>query len=201
MEPAVEGQQAELIELASHAPVRRSAASIGTLQMRHDHAVLVGIAGLLSCSVVFAVGVERGKQLARAEQPVLPPAVAAPALAKAEPARTLPAVAPSTTASGAKATAQTPATSARSVQVKTAGRSSKFAIQVVAFRQSQLAQRELQRLHRQGETAFLVTRQERLVLYVGPFSSKARAAVKLASLRRRYQDCFIRALQKPIQET
>ena len=70
----------------------------------------------------------------------------------------------------------------------------RFAVQVVSYEQPQLAQRELQRLHARGEQAFLIKRQERVVLYVGPFPSKDTAGLKLQLLRQQYRDCFIRVL-------
>ena len=189
MDAASEGQQFELFESASQPAGRRPRLAIGQLHLRHDHAVLVGIVGLLGCSVVFALGVERGKRLARAEQPVLP-AVASASPAKPGPIETSPV---------AKTVAAAPA-QVVNVSPRATDRSG-FAIQVVAFRQPQLAQRELQRLKQRGEPAFLVTRQERIVLYVGPFASKATAAAKLAGLKRQYQDCFIRTLTKTTSQT
>jgi cell division septation protein DedD len=71
---------------------------------------------------------------------------------------------------------------------------SRFAVQVVSYRQLKLAKRELQRLQQRGEAAFLVSSPDRTVLLVGPFVNKERASSKLVSLKRRYQDCFVRTL-------
>ncbi len=48
-----------------------------SLHLRYDQLILVGVAGVIGVTVVFAFGVERGKQLARAEQSVVLSAVAA----------------------------------------------------------------------------------------------------------------------------
>ena len=52
----------------------------------------------------------------------------------------------------------------------------------------------LDRLRSGGEAAFIVIRESRTVVYVGPFPSKDNANAKLASLKSKYQGCFIRTL-------
>ena len=71
---------------------------------------------------------------------------------------------------------------------------SRYAVRVVTYSQPSLAQLELTRLQRRGETAFLVKQSDRTVLYVGPFPTRAHAAEKLAVLRRQYRDCFLQSL-------
>jgi cell division septation protein DedD len=71
---------------------------------------------------------------------------------------------------------------------------SRFAVQVVSYSQAKFAQQELQQLQRQGEKAFLLKRQGKTTLLVGPFPTKENAASKLSGLRPRYRDCFIRTL-------
>jgi cell division septation protein DedD len=71
---------------------------------------------------------------------------------------------------------------------------SRYAIQVVSYRQPQLAKRELDRLQAKGERAFLVTRKGFTVLCVGPFPSKDNAKEKLVQLKDRYQGCFLKTL-------
>ena len=70
----------------------------------------------------------------------------------------------------------------------------RFAIQVASYSQPKFAQQALQRLQQQGEQGVLVNKQDRIVVLVGPFSTKAQASARLTSLRRHYQDCFIRTL-------
>ena len=67
-------------------------------------------------------------------------------------------------------------------------------MQVVTFSRPHLAKQEMERLHARGERAFLVMRDGRTVVYVGPFPSKTNASQKVASLRTLYQDCFVRTL-------
>ncbi len=200
-----ESTQPELFDLPPQAAPRRQYAAIGTVAVRHDQAVLLLIVALLGSSVVFAMGVERGKRLARTERPLLPPVSTAsgepasagpsatdnaesPATPQAPRAPARPAAPGSPEApAGVKKTAAPKAVAAASAPMG-------FGVQVVSYSQLKLAHRELQRLKQQGEAAFLITKQDRVVLVIGPFRTKATAATKLARLKERYQGCFIRSL-------
>ncbi len=170
--------------------------------VRHDQLILVSIAGLLSLTVIFAAGVERGKRLVRSERLLLPrveqqiviplaaasrQSASAPKAAAVKPAQAPAAAKPVTTASPA-------APAKKSAPNKVAGSGSRYAIQVVTFSQPTLARKELQRLQAQGERAFLIMRNGRTVVYVGPFPSKNNASDKLSTLKSTYQDCFLRTL-------
>lgn len=212
MGPLDRERQLELFDLARQAGGSPHRAPLGRLilHLRHDQAVLAGIAGLIGLTVVFACGVERGKQLARyervllAREPAEPPARApepeAPAVRQSSPAR-------DATSPPQPDDAQKPAP-AKKVKVPTklaasepsAAKSpsktgkSRYAIQVVAYSRMQSARQELERLRSRGERAFLVMRNGRTIVFVGPFPSKSNAAEKLTSLKARYQDCFVKTL-------
>lgn len=176
------------------------------LRVRADHAMLGLILTLVAGSVVFAVGIERGKHVARAERwaespqhaaTSMEPAVPASKMAPAVERKSLPPApsnvskpSPSTPAPKAVPGMRKPAKSVASADAT----DSKFAIQVVSYSQPQLAQRELQRLQQRGEHAFLVVIKDRTVLMVGPYGSRDRATAKLSSLKQQYQDCFVRTL-------
>ena len=188
--------QLELFATAlPHASIRRGALPIGSLHIRADHAMLLTIAGLIAVTVVFAAGVERGKQVARAERPLLNSKTSSTQLT---PSR---APTPSHGASERPASsgAVSPATPSPKSTPRKAGKTTVaggpgYAIQVVSYRKPDLARRELQRLQQRGEPAFLVMKQGLTVLCVGPFFSKATASTKLTGLKRQYEDCFIRSL-------
>ena len=192
-------EQLYLFEVPAAPPARTETIRLGAMHLRTDQAMLLLIFGLIGLSVVFAVGVERGRKVAQAEQSLLAPRglpsqeeprVDKPGQIKASsseeaakpsmPRQTAPSPTP------VKRTA-TPVKLAESAV-------SRYAIQVVSYRQPLLAQQELQRLQQRGERAFLITREGRTMLLVGPFPSKQRAATKLASLRQQYRDCFVRSL-------
>ena len=190
------------------------------LHLRHDQLVLAGIGGLMGLTVVFACGVERGKQLTRgertlmAQQALQPSQTQAPRAAERPSASQIPSVTPATETGSktplaptlplkkrepTKLAAGTPPspTSARSaerrVSVPTASRA-RYAVQIVSYRRAQLAQKELARLQAVGERAFLILKDGYAVLYVGPFPSKTNAHEKVAKLKGRYDGCFVKAL-------
>ena len=191
--------QLELFETLPQATSpRRLHVGMGRLTVRHDHAMLATMVGLIGCSVVFAFGVERGKQLARAERALLAPlAQHQPAAAPA--ADTKSSVEKPASVSSTKAEERTPKTatatpSKKPAEPKAIAERPGFGVQVVSYSQLPLAQRELKRLKQQGESAFLVTSKGRVALVVGPFASKQMATTKLVRLRESYQDCFLRVL-------
>lgn len=196
-------RQLELFDAPGQPSRRRGAAlPFANFTVHADHLVLLVIAGLICTSVVFALGVERGKRLALSDtsssdlraavtgSPASRPLeIKTKTAGSSPPATTVPpqtAPVPMKTPAPKK-TLKTP------VRVVSDAPGS-FAIQVVSYRNPALAQQELQRLRQQGEQAFLVRRTDRTLLCVGPFLTKARAGEKLASLRQRYQDCFVRSL-------
>ena len=200
--------QLELFDMAGQAAVRPRRESFGRvlLQLRYDQLVLFGIGSLLGVTVVFAGGVERGKQLARTERMLLERHEQA-----AEPPRTTRAVEP---ALGVKRSSAPPSVAeptpkpvaapvvipkkqSSSVKVAAAApaaKKSRYAIQVGTYTRPQLAKKELDRLQSRGERAFLIMRQGRTVVYAGPFPSKGNASERLTVLRPRYQDCFLKIL-------
>ena len=58
---------------------RRDTLGRVSIQLRHDQLIVAGIGGLIVFTVVFASGVERGKQLVRSERVMLARQQAAPA--------------------------------------------------------------------------------------------------------------------------
>ena len=183
------------------APKPRPIFHIGTLPVRYDHLVLVLLLGLVASSMVFAVGVERGKRLARVERTlVAPPIAASPSSTASSSAKS---ASSGTTKEAAESDASKDAAPAlkaapakpRKTPVKVAEAGvSKFAMQVVTFRQPDRARQELQRLQQRGERAFLIKKSDRVTVLVGPFPSKAHAASRVAGLKGRYQDCFVKSL-------
>jgi hypothetical protein len=173
------------------------------LQVRHDQLVLLGIAGLIGVTVIFASGVERGKQLARSERALIgrePLAAAAKSIKTSTPSVAgqpatvvAPATAPSSGAASS-ATPLTPLTPKPKAPSKPASGKSRYAVQVVTYSRPKLAKLELERLKAKGESAFLIIREGRTSVYIGPFSTKGNAQEQVARLKARYQDCFVKSL-------
>ena len=205
--------QLELFDLTNQPAVKRPREPLSrfSFTLRYDQLVLSGMAALLGVTVVFAFGVERGKQLVRSERVLLArqQGGATPSTTDSQPAPQAsqdPSSISTTTGQGSeKAPKKSAPTSAPSKarkeptrvvsteQASKAGRS-RYAVQVVAFSRPHLAKREMDRLHAKGEPAFLVMRDGRTFVYVGPFPSKGNASQKLTVLRPQYQDCFVRTL-------
>ena len=202
MSAPTESGQLELFEIgASQARPRQPSIGLWCLQLRHDQAMIAAIAGLIGLTVVFALGVERGKELVRGERAlwqraeVGTPGAASPAAVVA-PAKAAASVALPVKAAPEESQAkQSPAAAPRPVAPKeTVASRTRYAVQAATYSRMPIAQREMQRLHQTGERAFLVQREGRTVLYVGPFPSEILAREKLPQLRDRYGDCFIKSL-------
>ena len=206
--PSSEENQLELFELKGSSATQASQ-EVGKVRfyLRYDQLVLTCMAGLIGVTVVFAFGVERGKQLARAEHPLLlarqePPASVpstalgssgATATQSSVPPTSVTPVAPVERATSAPAVIP-PSATTKKAPVKTVQVKSRYAVQVVTYSRPQLAKQELDRLRAKGEQAFLVIRDGRTIVYVGPFPSKVNASEKLVSLKTYYRDCFIKTL-------
>ena len=184
----VDEQQLELFPLEEQRipPPRRETVGRLLIQLRYDHVTLATIGCLVGVAIIFACGVERGKQLARFErallarqEPSLPSASVTPTVKSATANKIVQAAPPVRRVSGAK-----PAL----VGV------SRYAIQVVTYSRPHLAHQELLRLQTRGERAFLIKRDGRTAVYVGPFPSQSHASQKLTTLKTRYQDCFVKTL-------
>ncbi len=196
---------------ATHHPSAGSGRGV-FLHLRHDQALLSSIIGLIGLTVIFACGVERGKQLARTERMILarsPQAMTEPPAASAEPqagetgtpsepsTKTEKAdqkLAPAPSGGPQMKRATKLASASTSSATPPAGRGGRFAVQVVTYSRTRLARQELERLRAEGERAFLVIKGDRTVVYVGPFPSRGLASQKQLTLRTRYQDCFIKTL-------
>lgn len=196
--------QLELFDLSGHPAAKPRPPSLGRLilQIRQDQLVVAGIAGVVGLTIVFALGVERGKQLVRSERVLLareqPLSMSAPVADGPKTSADQAAKPAAPAAKTAKAATSTPTApvkpSAPSKLAASTSQASRYAIQVVSYRQPQLAKRELDRLQAKGERAFLVMRKGFTVLCVGPFPSKDNAKEKLVQLKDRYQGCFLKTL-------
>ena len=186
--------QLELFDLSGHPATKPRHTTLGrlVLQIRQDQLMVAGIASLVGLTIVFALGVERGKQIVRSERVLLArqqapqPQTVVPAPSSSSAKTTKPSVAAPTTLVKPKTPVKLAAPSAMS--------RSRYAVQVVTYRQPQLAKRELDRLQAKGERAFLMSRKGLTVLCVGPFPSKDNAQEKLVQLKDRYQGCFLKTL-------
>jgi cell division septation protein DedD len=215
-----QGTQLELFELAGNSaprPHHREALGRVLLQLRYDQLILGAMGTIIGLTVVFASGVERGKQLARSERSMLarqvpdalsePPALpvapemrpapeqlaaGAPTVVPPQPSAPVPAAKPAPKASST----ESPAPAERKKEpVKAKTGKSRYAVQVVTYSRPQQAKAEMERLRATGEPAFLVIRDGGpTAVYVGPFPSKDNAMEKVGVLKSKYRDCFVKSL-------
>ena len=194
--PNMNSEQLELFELSNQKPdVRRPMWGRLNLQMRYDQIVLLSIAGLLGLALVFACGVERGKQLVRSERPLLTHKDIEPSQGQTL-SQSSNRVILSTPAPAAKdlAPAPTAPVDTKEPGKVAASKKLRYAIQLATYSRLVLAKQELERLQARGEQAFLLMRNGLTSVNVGPFTTKANAKEKLADLKGHYQDCFMRTL-------
>src|SRR3989338_4337089 len=199
-----QGKQLELFELtqkSAQRPHHRDTLGRVLFQLRHDQLVLAAMAGVIGLTIIFASGVELGKQLARTERAILARQQTSPQTPQAERQVSAAAPAPMPAPTAIPATALKAATPAGPLparekeQAKAKAGKSRYAVQVVTFSQPQLAKKEMDRLRSKGERAFLVIRDGgRTMVYVGPFPSKDHAVEKVSTLKTKYRDCFVKTL-------
>ena len=192
-----QGKQLELFELTRQSaprPHHRDTLGRVLLQLRHDQLVLAAMAGVIGLTIIFASGVERGKQLARTERAILARQQTA---SQAQPSAPAPTTAPVVIAVPATkaATTESPVPAHKKEPAKGKAGKSRYAVQVVTFSRPQPAKQEMDRLRAKGERAFLVIRDGgRTIVYVGPFPSKDHAVEKVSTLKMKYHDCFVKTL-------
>ena len=190
--------QLELFDVANQPAARMHRESLGRMvvHLRYDQAILLGIAALLGITVIFAFGVERGKQLVRSDalrvaRQVQAAPVAAPPNAPTESVKKSEGV--PTQSAPQNAPAMAPQTAKPKTRLAASG-TSRYAIQVATYTKPNLAKVEMQRLRSRGESAFIIIREGRTIVYAGPFPSRDHASEKLVNMKSHYQDCFIKTL-------
>lgn len=67
-----------------------------------------------------------------------------------------------------------------------------YTIQAVTYRSKAQADREVANLQREGYSCRLITKQSLHVVCVGAYANRTEARRDLASLKKRYHDCFLR---------
>lgn len=203
-----ESLQLQLFETPAPWTIRRTMVPARRLEIQQDHAILLSMVGLIGLAVIFAGGVERGKQLARVERALVAPSgpASSSSTSSGEEPRSVgrnssvssDRVLESSGTPSSVTERKTPPTPKREDgprgPKRVASTTSRFAVQVVSYSKPDLAMRELKRLQVHGESAFLVKKQDKVVLFVGPFTSRQRANNKLVGLKPRYRDCFVRSL-------
>jgi cell division protein FtsN len=159
----------------------------------YEKAILIIVGFIITATVSFALGVEKGKRtatlksrprafMASGEDAIKQATTPLPAPAQAKPEPQLkPAPTPRQ---------EVVATPAALVKESAAS----YTIQVASFKKEASAQREIDTLKKKGLVASILSKGKYLVVCVGSFMQKDEAKKLLSELKKRYQDCFIRRL-------
>lgn len=70
--------------------------------------------------------------------------------------------------------------------------SAKYILQLATYLKKETAEIEVTKLEDKGYPVFLSQKGKYVVLFIGDFSDKNEAEEKMAELKKRYKDCFIR---------
>jgi hypothetical protein len=144
-----------------------------SLSVSYEILIMALIGVVLVASIIFALGVERGRSLnsSEVEMPVpIQPVVAAP-----DPEPAAPVVLAPKPAEAVKPAADKP-----------------YTIQVALYKTRELADRENSRIKGMGYSTDIIKKGSYYILCVGSFVSKDAAKQTFATLEKKYKGCLIR---------
>lgn len=151
-------------------------------------AVIILLIGLiLTTSIVFSLGVERGRNLNFSEAPKKDVQLATDT--KANGAQIQSTEQPSEVQKQPEAK---PKEQENEKTVPTTSEEKPFTIQVATFRTRTLAEKESLRLKNTGYSSDVLKKKEFFIVCVGAYAKKKLAQQTLSDLRRIYKDCYVR---------
>ncbi len=151
-------------------------------------ALIIGLIGLvLTISIIFSLGVERGRNLEFAQAPSKD--VQAATEAELSEPQTQPTEKP---VEVQKQPEVTPKKQGIEKAVPAPSEEKPFTIQVASFKTRTLAEKELSRLKNIGYSSDLLKRGEFFIVCVGAYAKKELAQQTLKDLRRVYKDSYVR---------
>lgn len=154
-----------------------------------EQLILAGIGLILLSCFIFFLGVIRGKSIAPESSQGPPIRMTAPALA---PLATK--VSRSALTAPISAPAQTPASSVKSASAPSMKENPKkpYTIQLVTYKKSELAQKEVAGLRKAGYYSAVIPSGDYYLVCVGQYASIDDAKKDLRTFGARYKDCFLR---------
>lgn len=150
------------------------AADLRGILHRYEKAIIFFIIFIISCSVSFSFGVEKGKKARLASPAVMPDKIIV--LPDKDSYPVLPAA----------ATAGLPA--------KPKADTRKYTIQLATYQTRTYAQKEADRLKKKGFSPMLMPKGVHIILCVGNFPDKNTAKSLISKLEKKYKGCFVRTL-------
>lgn len=142
-------------------------------------ALIIGLIGLvLTTSIIFSLGVERGRSLEFVEAPLNVKEV------QAQPAEKSP--------EGQKQPEVKPKEQEIEKTVPVAPAQKPFTIQVATYKTRTSAEKESTRLKNIGYSSDVLKKKEKFIVCVGTYAKKELAQQTLRDLKRIYKDCYVR---------
>ena len=154
-----------------------------------EQVILAGILLILMGCLIFFLGVLRGRSLV-GTRPLTPSTAAIRPPAAARPAER---TSLATTVPAPPAPPPPPAAPVSRTPIL--DRAKPYAIQLVAFKKRDLAEREASVWTKKNFFTAVLPSDEYYLVYVGQYASKDEAAKDLSFFRARYKDCFLRRRQ------
>lgn len=155
------------------------------LSVSYEALIITLIGAVLVASVVFSLGVERGRSFTASEVAMTEPVQPAAVPVAIEPAAPPVAVAKATPPVAANVT-----TAAK--ETVPAASNKPYTIQVASYRGRDLADKELARLKGMGYSGEVIKKGDYFILCVGSFANKDSAKGTFAAMQKRYKGCLIR---------
>jgi len=140
-----------------------------SLSLSYEALIIILIGVVLMASIIFSLGVERGRSLNSNDVELLAPI---------QPVVAVPAPAASVTVQ--------PKGNAAPVTDKP------YTIQVASYRTRDLAEKEISRIKATGYSADIIKKGDYFILCVGSFATKDASKQTLAAMEKRYKGCLIR---------
>ncbi len=159
------------------------------LSLSYEALIIILIGAVLVASIIFSLGVERGRSLnsSDVELPApIQPVVAAPA--PAEPIAPIVAEAPKPTPKPAPKPTPKPAEITKSP----AAADKPYTIQVASYKVRSLADKEISKIKAMGYSSDIIKKGDYFILCVGSFATRDAAKQTLSAMEKRYKGCMIR---------
>ena len=151
------------------------------MSLSYETLIIILIGAVLVASIIFSLGVERGRSLSSSDVELpapIQPVVVAPA--PAEPITPIVAEAPK------------PAPKAAEAPKNTAAADKPYTIQVASYRTRDLAGREIPKIKAMGYSADIMKKGDYFILCAGSFATEDAAKQAIAAIKKKYKDCIIR---------
>ena len=162
-----------------------------SFSVSYDTLIVIIIALLMVNLSSYAIGIEKGKALAKAENKSIIDKKQIKLLAKAphQDVKPVPKV-----SKKPEEEIKVKDPEKETAPVKETARKG-YIIQLVTYSSNSYADKEAKKLRAQGYSSYVLKSGEYFVVYSGMYESKTSAIEKLPGLKKRYKDCFVRFLK------